>query len=1209
MSDISDKHSELDEYGVWVKKPSSTNTEKESPAPAAEEPTVDASFITQAAATDLEIEQDLADFDIDSLDTPVIEEPVIEETAVSEDLLSESIPSDDFTTETVVEESILEEPATEEEPQVTDDELSLDDFSLDSLNDETGPMTFEQDPPTENEESVPEETTETAASEGQSEEVSFEDGEIDLDAFMSDDSPAPSSDSTPDGDVDLSAFMSDDSAPGQDGEVDLSAFMGDGGDAPDFGNGDIDLEAFMGSEGFAADKQEQEEIEDADPLDIDLDFEDNDNIELQDTEASGDVSGIEDSTSSFTGMSDTTEIEDFDALFDDIVDETPQEKKVEATPAPKAEMPGNTEEINLSDFGFDDDSDNQNPILGDGKEEPKKQGPVDYEMNVDDDDAPSSTTTVEEEKAEEKEEDDSDFDIDITQDDEASVQKEQETDLSSPDDSFDIDSILNSVEDENGGTVSFEEEKTPAIEEENIPAPSEEVTDSEPMFQEPQESDFGEIAEESEMISNFDEPTVIEEPDASNDDETSVSDFSIDDFVTDEPAAEEPEISVPVEEPATEEPVIEEPPVLEDSEASIDLEDFMGEEGFTDGGPGVQGYDTVAQDTASETEEATEDSDFEEPVVEETSIEETATEEPVIEDSTIQEPVFDEPVIEESIMENSEEMSYNETEALDENISLDDFMGEEGFTDGGPGVQGYDTVAPAATSQETTEEPELAEENNGSDFEESENSDTMDTIETPDFTSEPIMEEPVLSDQEKENEPMSDVTEDISTNEGEPDYSNISAFADKKPEYDMTGVTLTLDDFANIKEYPEEPSMDTIAESSVIDEPVIEETSISESEVIQDEPETYSVFIKTESSSGQAENAGAVSGENDISTSTDETVADEAAVSTEETMDAFDSSSVLSQISEELASLRSEIKGLKSEFEEIKKNGIQSESSIDSPLYGEESEAAEDTVESVELPEPSEDTGFFNDTDEDDTIALSGDELSNILSTAEFTSQTGESLDDGLKMDFDNDEALEEPVFDDSEIAISEEESEEGEISVPTVDDVLVESSSTDLMDNTITTAEDSDEELSEITDDDIPSPTLESLDIPPYEQEEELTDDNIEFLKEGNDVEEEEELETGISEQPVEDVFNNWDAASESEIEEPVIEEPVIEETSVSDSEVESTGDSNEIPASMKEEIKSVLSYMDQLLENLPEDKIAEFAQSEQFETYKKLFTELGLS
>ena len=50
-------------------------------------------------------------------------------------------------------------------------------------------------------------------------------------------------------------------------------------------------------------------------------------------------------------------------------------------------------------------------------------------------------------------------------------------------------------------------------------------------------------------------------------------------------------------------------------------------------------------------------------------------------------------------------------------------------------------------------------------------------------------------------------------------------------------------------------------------------------------------------------------------------------------------------------------------------------------------------------------------------------------------------------------------------------------------------------------------------------------------------------------------------------------------------------------------------IPEEMKQEIKSVLAYMDQLLESLPEDKIAEFAQSEQFSTYKKLFNELGLS
>ena len=46
-----------------------------------------------------------------------------------------------------------------------------------------------------------------------------------------------------------------------------------------------------------------------------------------------------------------------------------------------------------------------------------------------------------------------------------------------------------------------------------------------------------------------------------------------------------------------------------------------------------------------------------------------------------------------------------------------------------------------------------------------------------------------------------------------------------------------------------------------------------------------------------------------------------------------------------------------------------------------------------------------------------------------------------------------------------------------------------------------------------------------------------------------------------------------------------------------------------LKKDIKSVLLYMDQLLENLPEDKIIEFAKSEEFTTYKKLFNELGLN
>ncbi len=46
----------------------------------------------------------------------------------------------------------------------------------------------------------------------------------------------------------------------------------------------------------------------------------------------------------------------------------------------------------------------------------------------------------------------------------------------------------------------------------------------------------------------------------------------------------------------------------------------------------------------------------------------------------------------------------------------------------------------------------------------------------------------------------------------------------------------------------------------------------------------------------------------------------------------------------------------------------------------------------------------------------------------------------------------------------------------------------------------------------------------------------------------------------------------------------------------------------SLKANIRSVLSYLDKLLESLPEDKIEEFARSEHFDTYKKLFEDLGL-
>jgi hypothetical protein len=50
------------------------------------------------------------------------------------------------------------------------------------------------------------------------------------------------------------------------------------------------------------------------------------------------------------------------------------------------------------------------------------------------------------------------------------------------------------------------------------------------------------------------------------------------------------------------------------------------------------------------------------------------------------------------------------------------------------------------------------------------------------------------------------------------------------------------------------------------------------------------------------------------------------------------------------------------------------------------------------------------------------------------------------------------------------------------------------------------------------------------------------------------------------------------------------------------------EAPDKLKHDVKSVLQYLDQLLASLPEEKIEEFASSEYYDTYKRLFDDLGL-
>lgn len=373
---------------------------------------------------------------------------------------------------------------------------------------------------------------------------------------------------------------------------------------------------------------------------------------------------------------------------------------------------------------------------------------------------------------------------------------------------------------------------------------------------------------------------------------------------------------------------------------------------------------------------------------------------------------------------------------------------------------------------------------------------------------------------------------------------------------------------------------------------------------------------------------------------------------------------IISQLMGELASLKSEITTLKTELTDLK------------------SQEHDIKIE----PEQEENTGFFADGGDDDTIALSGDELSNILSSAEFTEET--SVEEcPVAEPVIEETASEEPVVEESiveEISVEEpalETASEEPVSVSngqfsttidssafddsaifedTSDDVIIEEpiieEETVAEEPVIEDLIEEDQPISEDLPDEIEIPKVddlstdsdiivsedssltmdttgidEKISINPIDEffeeepsiESSLTSDKLSYISEdeNNLIEIEEPVDEGLGDLDLpspslddmdsEPVFDETPAEEESVIEETILEEPVIENPvePVASPVVETAESNGEIPGDLKQEIKSVLSYMDQLLENLPEDKISEFAQSEQFVTYKKLFEELGLS
>lgn len=309
-------------------------------------------------------------------------------------------------------------------------------------------------------------------------------------------------------------------------------------------------------------------------------------------------------------------------------------------------------------------------------------------------------------------------------------------------------------------------------------------------------------------------------------------------------------------------------------------------------------------------------------------------------------------------------------------------------------------------------------------------------------------------------------------------------------------------------------------------------------------------------------------------------------------------SSVLLSIEKELHAIRNELTDLRTELKKIR-------SKEPAPEVIDTIEEEPVVVATPNLEE--EDTGakvkgFFED-DEDETIALTGDELDNILNSAEFTEEAGEPS------------VVEEDDF----TAISDGSDEESE----TVSQPFEDLTNTDLPPIEEISLEEMNSDDSEITIDDEHGYDGEMTDDNDYfqgSQNEVETMANLDIEKELAGIEDlsdgesdmelytNDELDSIEIEIPLED-NNSFDEVVEpASIHEMELEEEIKDSDTVEPNQTSAPPLTNDMPYNIKQEIKAVLQYMDQLLDALPQEKIADFAKSEHFETYKKLFEELGI-
>ena len=246
-------------------------------------------------------------------------------------------------------------------------------------------------------------------------------------------------------------------------------------------------------------------------------------------------------------------------------------------------------------------------------------------------------------------------------------------------------------------------------------------------------------------------------------------------------------------------------------------------------------------------------------------------------------------------------------------------------------------------------------------------------------------------------------------------------------------------------------------------------------------------------------------------------------------------------------------------------------------------ETENDLPEEILVPKSDEDILVDSDSTESDSDSLASEPLELEEPEADTTAANDEPFV------FDDTESEAETTAENDDTTLSADEL--ANITGLTADSG--DSTSTETADESLEADDDAENETSD---------EIESVDgetEAAEDSEDTLSSDSINDIlgdiSSGDDNDSDEESGVSISEGELDNLLSSEAALSEANMK-------YLEE------EESTPAKESSIPNDLQKEIKSVLAYMDQLLENLPEEKIAEFAQSEQFETYKKLFKELGL-